>query len=92
VAFIIAANAFRLPGPAFRVADDPAHRVAGGHGSGADQLLAIQARRRRLSMGHWHQQMGPLCGRCWCQRRYRLGKPILQAASQLMGLRCRRAE
>src|SRR5262249_22742272 len=34
-------DAFRLPGPAFRVADDPAHRVAGGHGSGADQLLAL---------------------------------------------------
>jgi len=43
-------DAFRLPGPAFGVADDPAHRVAGGHGSGADQLLAfLQGDIRYLS-------------------------------------------
>src|SRR5262249_45578779 len=43
-------DAFRLPGPAFGVADDPAHRVAGGHGSRADQLLAfLQGDIRYLS-------------------------------------------
>src|SRR6516165_979184 len=43
-------DTFRLPGPAFRVADDPAHRVARGHGSGADQLLAfLQGDIRYLS-------------------------------------------
>jgi hypothetical protein len=34
-------DAFRLPGPAFRIADDPAHRVAGGHGPRPNKLLAF---------------------------------------------------
>ena len=34
-------DAFGLPGPAFGVSDDPAHGVAGGHGSRPDELLAF---------------------------------------------------
>src|SRR6516165_10139174 len=45
-------DAFRLPGPAFGVADDPAHRVAGGHRSGPYKLLAfLQSDIRYLSGG-----------------------------------------
>ena len=34
-------HAFRLPGPAFGVADDPPHGVTGGHGTRPDELLAL---------------------------------------------------
>jgi hypothetical protein len=34
-------DAFRRPGPAFGVANDPANRIAGSYGSRPDELLAF---------------------------------------------------
>src|SRR5262249_42593303 len=50
--FDLDVDAFRLPGPTFGVADDPARRVAGGHRSRSNKLLAfLQGDIRNLSRG-----------------------------------------
>src|SRR5262249_41019321 len=50
--FDLDVDAFRLPGPTFGVTDDPAHRVAGGHRSRSNKLLAfLQGDIRNLSRG-----------------------------------------
>src|SRR5215468_4634900 len=50
--FDLDVDAFRLSGPTFGVADDPAHRVSGGHRSGPNELLAfLQGDIRNLSRG-----------------------------------------